>query len=207
MVSVVIPSRLEKYLEQTIRSILSAAEGEIEVIAVLDGYLPDPQIDLKDKRVMFLHYPEPIGQRAAINAGARAAKGKYILKTDAHSMFDKGFDVKLAADCEYDWTVIPRMYNLDAEKWTPKLTKVTDYMWIRSYNAKDKPLRHNYFRDGKTFARPWPEHWQNYKKYPFVVIIIYNIIVIIIIIFYLTDMYVFYLTDMYVFYLTDMYVF
>ena len=153
------------YLEPTIRDVLSKSRGEIEVIAVLDGYLPDPPIDIKDDRVTFLHYEKSIGQRPAINEAARRAKGKYILKTDAHSMFDEGFDVKLAADCESDWTVIPRMYNMDIKKWEPKRRRITDYMWIRSPDAKDKPLRHNYFRDGKTFARVWPDHWSNYKKW------------------------------------------
>jgi len=165
MLSVVIPARNEIYLEPTIRDILSKSKGEIEVIAVLDGYLPDPPIDMNDDRVTFLHFEKSIGQRPAINIAARHARGKYILKTDAHSMFDEGFDVKLAADCKPNWTVIPRMYNMDIENWKPKERKLTDYMWIRSYNDKDKPLRHNYFRDGKTFARVWPEHWINFKKW------------------------------------------
>ena len=114
-VSVIIPARNEFLLGRTIDSVLEAAEGEIEVIAVLDGYWPEPIQD--DPRVTLMHHTNPIGQRAAINEAARIAKGKYILKTDAHSMFDKGFDVKLAKDCEYDWTVIPRMYNLHAFDW------------------------------------------------------------------------------------------
>jgi hypothetical protein len=52
------------------------------------------------------------------------------MKLDAHCAVDKGFDVKLQKDCEPDWTVIPRMYNLDAETWLPKLHKRTDYMYI-----------------------------------------------------------------------------
>ena len=112
-VSVLIPARNEFLLKATIDSVLSAARGDIEVIAVLDGYWPEPNI-IDDPRVTLIHHTEPVGQRAAINEAARMAKGKYILKTDAHSMFDEGFDVKLAADCEYDWTVLPRMYNLHA---------------------------------------------------------------------------------------------
>ena len=122
---------------------------------MLDGYLPDPPIDLQDDRVKFIHFPEALGQRRAINEGAKAAKGKYILKTDAHSMFDEGFDIKLAADCEYDWTVIPRMYNLDVENWKRKINKRTDFMWIRSHEAEHKPFRHNYF-DGPA-QRDYPE--------------------------------------------------
>lgn len=113
MLSVLIPARNEFLLRPTIETTLKAAKGEIEVIAVLDGYWPDPNI-IDDPRVTLIHHTKPIGQRAAINEAARIAKGKYILKTDAHSMFDEGFDVKLAQDCEYDWTVLPRMYNLHA---------------------------------------------------------------------------------------------
>lgn len=115
MISVIVPARNEFLLGRTIDSILESAEGEIEIIAILDGYWPEPIKD--DPRVTLIHHTNPIGQRAAVNEAAQIAKGKYILKTDAHSMFDKGFDVKLAADCEYDWTVIPRMYNLHAFDW------------------------------------------------------------------------------------------
>lgn len=113
MLSVLIPARNEFLLRPTIESVLAAARGEIEVVAVLDGYWPEPNIT-DDPRVTLIHHTKPIGQRAAVNEAARIAKGKYILKTDAHSMFDEGFDVKLAEDCEYDWTVLPRMYNLHA---------------------------------------------------------------------------------------------
>ena len=153
MLSVIVPSRQEIYLEKTIRSTLDAAKEDIEVIAVLDGYIPDPQINMKDDRVLFLHYEDAIGQRAAINNGVKRAKGKYILKTDAHSMFDEGFDVKLKADCEYDWTVIPRMYNLDVEKWEPKKYKWTDYMYI-SPPDHEKPFRSTYY----------PYSYQNPKR-------------------------------------------
>ena len=120
MLSVIIPARNEEFLKQTIMGVLSAAEGEIEVIVVLDGYLPDPPIETGDKRVTFLPYKDPVGQRAGVNEGVSRAQGKYIMKLDAHCMVDQGFDVKLAADCEHDWTVIPRQYNLHAFDWVCK---------------------------------------------------------------------------------------
>jgi cephalosporin hydroxylase len=144
MLSVIIPARNEVYLEKTIRSVLEAARGQIEVIVLLDGYLPDPPIITNDPRVIFYHYQESIGQRAAINAGVQRAHGEYIMKLDAHCSVDEGFDVKLAADCEYDWTVVPRMYNLDIETWTPKLHKRTDYMYIG--HGEDRILRAEYYR-------------------------------------------------------------
>ena len=145
MVSVIIPARNEQYLQKTIESILANAEGEIEVLAMLDGYIPDPQITLNDERVTFVHYPESIGQRQCINAGARMAKGDHIMKLDAHCTVDKGFDVKLAADCEYDWTVVPRMYNLDINTFTPKLHKRTDYMYFTSPDDEERPFRAAYY--------------------------------------------------------------
>lgn len=127
--SILIPARNEVYLQKTIENLLENAEEEIEIIAVLDGYWADPPI--KDHPfVNIIHHTEAKGQRQSVNIAARVAKGKYVMKLDAHCAVDKGFDVKLKKDCEYDWTVIPRMYNLDINTWTPKLHKRTDYMFI-----------------------------------------------------------------------------
>ncbi len=163
MLSVIIPARNEKYLQPTIDSILSAAEEDIEVIAILDGYKPDPPIK-DDPRVTLIHNEISFGQRRSVNQGATLAKGKYILKTDAHSMFDQGFDRKLKADCEYDWTVIPRMYVLDHEAWKPKRNG-TDFMYIRSPDIKDRPLRAFYLNDGQT-KRDFPVAYKAYKEAP-----------------------------------------
>lgn len=130
MLSVIIPAKNEIYLQRTIENILANAEGEIEIIVELDGWLPDPQIVIDDSRVIFYHHETGIGQRACINHGAREAKGKFIMKLDAHCAVGPGFDVILARDCEKDWTVVPRMYNLDHVTWLPKLHKLTDYMYI-----------------------------------------------------------------------------
>lgn len=145
MLSVIIPARNEIYLQRTIENILENAKGEIEIIAVLDGYWPDPPIK-DDKRVILIHHSESIGQRQSINEAARIARGEYIMKLDGHCAVDKGFDVKLAADCEHDWTVIPRMYNLDHETWLPKKHKRTDYMYIGM--AGDRLMRAEYFDKG-----------------------------------------------------------
>jgi hypothetical protein len=55
--------------------------------------------------------------RAAINAGAAVATGKYLMKTDAHCMFGEGYDRILQESCEDNWVVIPPRYSLDAENW------------------------------------------------------------------------------------------
>lgn len=136
--SILIPARNEEYLKNTIFNLLENIEGDTEILVALDGYLPEPRIETNDPRVIFYHNKEAIGQRQSINMLARYATGKYIMKLDAHCAVDKGFDVKLMKDCKYDWTVIPRMYNLDVETWKPKLNKRTDYMYITSPSLKPK---------------------------------------------------------------------
>lgn len=116
MLSIIIPSRNEQFLQKTIDDILAKAKGQIEVIVTLDGYWPDPVIK-SDERVILIHRTEPQGMRAAINSGAAIANGEYLLKTDAHCMFDEGFDVKLLQDMQDNWIVVPRRWRLDAEKW------------------------------------------------------------------------------------------
>lgn len=115
--SIIIPSRNEKYLKQTIQDLLKKAVQEIEIIVVLDGYWPLPDDFINDSRVSYIHLTKPLGMRAAINKGVAIARGKYILKTDAHCMFDKGFDLYLKTDCADNMVVIPRRFRLDPDKW------------------------------------------------------------------------------------------
>lgn len=114
--SVVIPSRNELFLAKTVEDLLSKAAGEIEVIAVLDGYWPKPALKDHDNLVL-IHRGKAMGMRAGINAGATVAKGEYLMKCDAHCMFAEGFDEVLKKDCDDDWLVIPRRKRLDPEGW------------------------------------------------------------------------------------------
>lgn len=116
MVSVVIPARNEKFLQQTIDSLLDNARGEVEVIVVLDGYWPSPKLK-DDPRLRIIHRGSSFGMRSAINSAVAIARGEYIMKIDAHCMLDEGYDVKLVADCEDDWVVVPRRKRLDADNW------------------------------------------------------------------------------------------
>jgi glycosyltransferase involved in cell wall biosynthesis len=116
MLSIIIPSRNEIYLQPTIDSLLANAKGEIEIIAILDGYWPP--VPLKDDiRVKILHRGASRGMRNGINSAVAMAKGDYIMKIDAHCMVSPGFDEVLKADCEKNWVVIPRRKRLDAKNW------------------------------------------------------------------------------------------
>ena len=115
--SILIPARNEMFLERTIQDILEHIEGKTEVIAVLDGYRPDPPIQITDPRVTLIYHPESVGQRAATNNAAKLSKAKYLMKVDAHCAFDKGFDVKMMQEMQPDWTMVPTMKNLHAFDW------------------------------------------------------------------------------------------
>lgn len=111
--SVIIPARKEEYLAKTIESIHAAVRGDTEILVVIDGEEAGPPVpELHGVRI--IRHDTPIGQRQSVNEAARLSEAKFILKTDGHSMMAPGFDVELMAHCEYDWTVIPTMYNLHA---------------------------------------------------------------------------------------------
>jgi glycosyltransferase involved in cell wall biosynthesis len=116
-VSVIIPSRNEQFLPQTLTDVLSKARGDIEVIVVLDGYWPNPPL-AQDSRIKTLHYGVAQGMRPAINAAAKMASGEFFLKMDAHVMWDEGYDLKLKNDYhERNWVLTARRYALDPEAW------------------------------------------------------------------------------------------
>lgn len=118
--SILIPARNEEFLELTIKDILRNIEADTEIIAVLDGYLPNPALTVNDPRVMLIYNPESKGQRAATNQAAKLAKGKYVMKADAHLAFDKGFDRKMIEGFKElgdNVTMIPVMKNLHVFDW------------------------------------------------------------------------------------------
>ncbi|MFA5830890.1 MAG: glycosyltransferase [Candidatus Paceibacterota bacterium] len=113
MLSIIIPSYKDKYLQPTIDDIRKNARGEIEIIVIFDGYRDDAITGA----TVSIHNENRRGLRDSVNSGVAISRGEYLLKCDSHCMFDEGFDVKLLADIEDDWVVIPRRYKLDTEKW------------------------------------------------------------------------------------------
>lgn len=114
--SVLIPARNEDFLSQTVKNLLENIRGNTEIIVTFDGSWANPGVP-DDKRVTIVYNNKAVGQRAATNQAARLSKAKYVMKLDAHCALDEGFDVKLMADMQDDWTVIPALYNLHAFDW------------------------------------------------------------------------------------------
>jgi GT2 family glycosyltransferase len=114
MVTIIILSKTEKYLDNTIRDILENATGEIEVLVGLDGY--------ETEHIEGVTYFQIKGEgenhkRQGINQGVAMAKGEYVMWVDAHCLFAKGFDEQLVKDSQPNWVQIPRRNRLDAENW------------------------------------------------------------------------------------------
>lgn len=114
--SILIPARNERFLSDTVSNILQNIQGNTEIIVVLDGEWADPPVQ-KHERVTVVYLSKSIGQRAATNLAAKLSTAKYVMKVDAHCAFDKGFDVKMMADMQDDWTMVPIMYNLHVFDW------------------------------------------------------------------------------------------
>jgi hypothetical protein len=169
--SILIPARHEQFLLKTIEDIFTHAEGETEVIAVLDGEWPlEPIPD--HPRLTLIYHPESIGQRAATNEAARLSEAKYLMKVDAHCSFDQGFDVKMMSAMQDDMTMVPVMRNLHAFDWVCEdghrryqspsgiclecgKPTVQDIVWIAKNNPAstsyrfDKDLHFQYFNEYK----------------------------------------------------------
>jgi len=131
MLSIIIPSYKDPLLQKTINSLIENAVGEIEIIAVLDGYwLPAEQI-VDDPRVIYLHLGKNGGMRNAINQGVLISKGEYIMRVDEHQTFGNGYDKILTESCEDNWIVTPRRYFLDTVKWEVMDIPPVDFMVLK----------------------------------------------------------------------------
>ena len=128
MISVIIPAYREPYLNKTIDSLLSSAEGNIEIIPVIDNYAPEEPIR-DDPRVKPIFLSENKGMRGAMNEGFKVAQGEFIMKLDAHCAIAKGFDKVLANDCKENWLLVPRRYALNEETWTEN-SPIVDYHYL-----------------------------------------------------------------------------
>ena len=117
MLSIIIPSRNEQFLTPTIKDLLDKARGNIEIIAVLDGYWVSNEEIVNDERVIYLHKGVSEGMRQGINSGVAIAKYEHIMKIDGHCMVDEGFDLELIKVHKDNWIQVPKRRRLDAENW------------------------------------------------------------------------------------------
>ena len=126
--SVIIPSRRERWLDKTINEIQTKFGGTYEITVTLEG----PHKSRLPENVTYIRNKEPRGMRTAINQAVKHAKGKYLMKLDAHCMLDKDIDLKLIKEHKSNWVQIPRRKRLNPHKWeiiTDEGPDI-DYMYI-----------------------------------------------------------------------------
>ena len=117
--SMLIPSRNEMFLRNTIDDILKNIEADTEIIVLLDGEWSDPPIP-QNERVSLIYVNKAVGQRAGANIACKLSRAKYVMKVDAHCSFDKGFDRKMIEKFEQfgdNAVMVPVMRNLWAFSW------------------------------------------------------------------------------------------
>ena len=121
--SILIPSRQEKYLQHTVDDINEHKEADTEVLCFED-----------DGR----------GQRAATNHLARQAKGKYVMKTDAHCSFAQGFDRIMLQQMDDRTILTPILMPLDGESWAINGKKqMTHYAFDTNFVMQHVPTTDN----------------------------------------------------------------
>ena len=155
MVSVIVPSYKDKYLNKTIQSLLDNAGGEIEVVPVIDGYkLKRPLPD--DDRVKPVILEDNVGMREAINIGVRESSGEYLMRSDEHCMFGTHYDNIMTTDICDNWIVTPRRYKLNVEDW--KVEGVP--------SGYEKLYIQNWELGQKFGSRPWKSRDKYRQHYP-----------------------------------------
>lgn len=126
MLSIIIPSKQEPYLQKTVEDIKRNAVTDPEILVGIDD-------------------EEQIGQRAQMNKLARQAKGEYIMKSDAHCSFGPGFDRIMLDDIKDNQIMAPYLLVLDAENWKVRPDKKTssyvfDSQLVMHYGVENKEL-------------------------------------------------------------------
>src|SRR3990167_590718 len=149
-VSLLIPSRDEALLEKTIEDILLHIEGNTEVLVGLDGWsqpISDEDLYLAQfkykGKVHFIKSVKGIGQRAMTNALAKASKAKYLMKIDAHTSFQQGFDKQMMSEMDNRTILAPLMGVLEPVSWTINGNK------MRSHYGFDTNLVMQYLPNGE----------------------------------------------------------
>lgn len=117
--SILVPSRNEEWLAETLADLIKNKNDVTEIIVVIDGEEYPKELPTHKDLTIIKRF-ESRGQRASTNEAARIARGKYIMKTDAHTAWDKDFDLKIIQgfkDLGDDVTQVPIMRNLHVFDW------------------------------------------------------------------------------------------
>lgn len=142
--SVLIPTRKEPYLLQTIADIRRNAVTDPEILWEEDLGL---------------------GQRALTNKLACRAQGEYVMKVDAHCSFGSAFDRILLDEMEDNTILAPQMGVLEPKQWTVNGKKMTANYYFDGRFVLQYETQHP---GGETMCLPgacWMISKENYHKW------------------------------------------
>lgn len=167
LISVIMPvHNAQKYLETSIKSVLTQSYKNFQFIIVNDGSSDKSEklikrFQKKDKRIIVLHNKKNIGVTKSLNKALRQAKGKYVIRMDAD-----------------DWSHPIRFKSqVKLMEMNPSVVVSGSYIWvcdeelketyIRKYHRHDKHIRSRMFRYSP-FAHPatiWRTNILKKEKY------------------------------------------
>jgi hypothetical protein len=169
------------WLARTVQDILEHKSPETEIIIGMDELWANPPIE-DHPDITIIHTSKSLGQRGMTKQCAKLAKGKYLMKCDAHCSFDEGFDVKMIEGFKKtgdNVVMVMTMRNLHVFNWlckkclnetyqgpTPtkceKCDNTTDFERKIYWIAKSNPQSNSYTFDN-TFHF---QYWKDYTKRP-----------------------------------------
>jgi hypothetical protein len=169
------------FLARTVQDLIENKTDDTEIIVGLDSEWADPPIP-QHPDVNVIYVPKAIGQRKMTDMCVQLSKAKYIIKTDAHCSFDKGFDRKMLEAFEVSGdnvVMVPIMRNLHTFDWKcyhcgwkkdqgptpPKCEKCGKSDKIRRKITWD--LRANKYSQSYSFdSEPHFQYFGEYKQRP-----------------------------------------
>lgn len=118
MITVIIPTVNDAYLEKTIINISDAAIEPLEIIVVDDGSEIPVKNDFLTKHIgRIIRHEKTLGRRVSINEAAREANGSHLFILDAHCSMSDGWDAKMLESCPEKGIVVSCIQDMYGESY------------------------------------------------------------------------------------------
>jgi len=112
MVTVIISTINDSYLEKTVENVRQNAGGEVEFIVVNDGGSP---VNVPNATV--INHFKIMGRRFSINQAARIAQGNYLFVLDSHCSMSKDWDIKMKESVRDNNLVYSVIRDMHPQTW------------------------------------------------------------------------------------------
>jgi glycosyltransferase involved in cell wall biosynthesis len=175
LISVVMPVfNAQKFLAQSIESILSQTEKNFEFIIINDGSTDDSEniiLSYSDKRIVYIKNEKNLGLSKSFNIGIRAAKGTYIARMDADDIsVPERFKKQISyLESHPEIGVIGSSISVIDEKGGKKrtLSRPTNNLFIKWTSLFSTPMYHPTImaRTEIMKAHPYDERLSNSEDY------------------------------------------